>query len=402
MKNRLHILVIPYSYKYREKPISGIFFREQALALRKAGHKVGVIALRINSIRKIFKSKTHFFKIITYENDEGIETFQWEGWNWLTQKIPSGESHIYKTKGRKLFRKYIKKNGLPDIIHAHAAVNAGILARDINRHYDIPYVLTEHRSAYARGLVSRQLLRIARGVFKDACRRIVVSPELGRTLENALGETVKPWEWIPNLVSERFFNENIADREGQEFVYLNIAVLTPKKGQKNLISAFASAFKGNTSVSLRIGGDGPLRDELEEQAEVNGISRQVHFLGMLSRDEVLREMQQCNVFVLSSHYETFGIVLTEALACGKPVIATKCGGPECIVKDENGLLVNSGDVDALKEAMVAMHRDYSSYDSEHIRTDCRQRFSEEAIILKLQKIYEDVCGVRLNLTGGLV
>src|SRR5699024_9955006 len=81
------------------------------------------------------------------------------------------------------------------------------------------------------------------------------------------------------------------------------------------------------------------------------IEEQVVFLGPLTREQVKEEVSSADAFVLSSKYETFGVVLIEALALGKPVIATKCGGPESIVTPEVGYLVENNSEEELSKAM---------------------------------------------------
>lgn len=85
--------------------------------------------------------------------------------------------------------------------------------------------------------------------------------------------------------------------------------------------------------------------------------------------------------------ETFGVTLIEAMACGKPVIATRSGGPETFVHDDNGLLVPTGDVEALADAMRQMAKTYHQYDPDAIRADCVARFSEDAFVRSVAQLY---------------
>jgi glycosyltransferase involved in cell wall biosynthesis len=166
--------------------------------------------------------------------------------------------------------------------------------------------------------------------------------------------------------------------------------MTANKGQADLLQAFAARFQGDPTVQLRIGGDGPLRAELQTLALELGISEQVTFLGMLSREQVATEMQRADAFVLSSHYETFGVVLIEALACGTPIIATACGGPECIVRPSNGLLVPPGDVDALGAAMAQIRETSANYPPDALHSECMAQFGEQAVAAQLGQIYQSV------------
>ena len=110
---------------------------------------------------------------------------------------------------------------------------------------------------------------------------------------------------------------------------LCVALLTREKGIGDLIEAAALLVaRGAPAFELVIGGDGPDRARLERLCARHGIASLVHFAGLLDRDGVRARMQACDGFILPSWAETFGLVLGEALACGRPVVATRCGGPE--------------------------------------------------------------------------
>ena len=104
-------------------------------------------------------------------------------------------------------------------------------------------------------------------------------------------------------------------------------------------------------------------------------------------------MAAANVFVLPSHHETFGVVVIEALALGKPVIATRCGGPESIIESGDGLLVPTNNIEALAQAMAEISSHMDQYDPVDIRERCRIRFGEEAIVSRLIEVYQDVSKV---------
>ena len=101
-------------------------------------------------------------------------------------------------------------------------------------------------------------------------------------------------------------------------------------------------------------------------------------------------MQECNVFVLPSLHETFGIVLGEAMACGKPVISTRCGGPEYVVTPDTGVLVDVANPVALADAMEAFISGRHSYDPQLVRRSVTERFGEEAFLRNISSIYEQV------------
>lgn len=117
---------------------------------------------------------------------------------------------------------------------------------------------------------------------------------------------------------------------------------------------------------------------------------QVQFLGALDRKEVILQMNKCDAFVLASKFETFGVVLIEALSCGKPVISTKSGGPNVIVNENNGLLVPVDNIKELSNAMLDLYQNYSRYNPNNIRNDCYARFSETVIAKRIINLYNSI------------
>jgi len=185
-----------------------------------------------------------------------------------------------------------------------------------------------------------------------------------------------------------------ARRKADDFVFVSITTLAKNKGVEDLINAFGRAFTNVSGVRLVIGGDGVERRRLGELVKQLDLVSRVEFLGALSRGQVLEEVSTADVFVTSSYYETFGVAVVEALALGKPVIATRCGGPESTVRERDGILVPSSDVVALADAMRSMHTNYEKYDAPEIRQACARRFGEAAIVTRLIACYKDVLGSR--------
>lgn len=386
----MHILLTPYCYPSKEQPVRGIFFQEQAQALKRAGYKVGVIIPQPKSL-KLFP-QTIFTNLgkITQEDDRGIATYRQYSGHW--SKIPYVNDLYWLKIGKNLFKKYLDVHGKPDIIHAHCALLGGVLAAEIKEKYEIPFVITEHSSTYATNLISSRQIDLAKEAFIDANARIFVSPNLGKLLESILGKFICPWSWIPNLTNDLFHPAptNLKKKNNLPFRFLNIALMTKEKGQADLLAAFAQQFKGNNQIQLRLGGDGDFLEDLKLLAKELGILNQVVFLGLLERKQVLAEMQASDIFILSSHYETFGVVLIEALACGKPVIATACGGPECIVNQNNGLLVPPKNSIKLGEAMATLLNTIDNYNHDLIYQDCMARFGEKAVIKKISHVYKKI------------
>lgn len=392
----MHILIITSErYLPRENPLAGIFQHDQAHALKRAGFKVGIIAPKSKSLLLLKKSINNLTTGIEFNNDRGIPVYRYQGWRWLPDRfsVPYVPAWINLKIGRKMFEKYINEQGVPDIVHAHNTLYAGIIALLIKKKYNIPYVLTEHSSLYLRNNVYKWQMPIVKNVLKSAAERLVVSRYLGEVLERQFGKVTCPWIYVPNILNE-YFEKKIFPKKGlntnSSITFLNVASLVKVKNHEGLLNAFAYKFKGKDFIKLRIGGNGPLLKKLKGMTRELGIENQVVFLGLLNRQQVFNEMHSCDYFVLSSYHETFGVVLIEALSCGTPVVATACGGPEGIIHEKNGILVPPRNNVALAEAMVKIIKLNKFYDRELIRRDCINEFGEKAIVNNLKNIYQRV------------
>ncbi|WP_435068273.1 glycosyltransferase family 4 protein [Haloplanus sp. C73] len=153
----------------------------------------------------------------------------------------------------------------------------------------------------------------------------------------------------------------VFDTAGTNF--LTVRRLTPRMGLETLLDAFASVVERAPDAHLYVGGDGPLRDDLQSRAARLGIAANVTFLGYVPEDDLAAAYAGADVFVLPTlELEGFGLVTTEALASGTPVIGTRAGAtPEILGRLETRpgvpepLLVEPGDADELAARMLAWH-----------------------------------------------
>ena len=140
---------------------------------------------------------------------------------------------------------------------------------------------------------------------------------------------------------------------------LCVARLSPEKGLTSLIHALRLLRNEGYDLELRLGGDGPTKVQLKTLAEAVGLSDQVHFLGYLNEDEVIRELQKSDLFVLPSFVEGLPVSAMEAMAVGLPVIATNIAGTSELIEDgKTGILIRPSDPQAIADAVVRMIQDY--------------------------------------------
>ena len=399
-KEKIHILIIPGEELNEENQLSSVFETHQARVLSDLELQVGFISINLKGsiyldIKKSFKNLTfpkyNKFKFVK-QKIFGINLIEVKG-KYLT---PSFLKLYRKEKvkaGVKAYRCYVQEFGKPDIIHAHSRfLDSALIAKEIFKLFQIPYVFTEHSTSHNRNLVTQKEYYEYAEIIKQSKKWIVVSPSLGEIISTKLKSMnkgpSKEYFVLPNVIDPEFTYRLKNNQIGSRFVFLNIASLDAKKNHDLLINSFQKVILKNPNVELRIGGEGELEKQLKEKVQELNL-RQINFLGRLNRKEVANEILNSQAFVLSSDVETFGVVLIESLALGKPIIATRSGGPEYIINRNNGYLVEPNNVDQLSNAMLSMIENYEGFNHLYIQNECLEKFGPKVIGEKLIEIYKE-------------
>ena len=138
-------------------------------------------------------------------------------------------------------------------------------------------------------------------------------------------------------------------------VFLFVGRFIPIKNLPFLVESFAAALQQKPHLYLLLVGDGPSKPDLFQQVSALGVADRVIFAGRQTGKDLVEHYSAADVFTLTSTYDNFPFVVLEAMACELPVIATRVGGlPKSVDDGRTGLLVESGDVESLKSAMLAL------------------------------------------------
>jgi glycosyltransferase involved in cell wall biosynthesis len=174
------------------------------------------------------------------------------------------------------------------------------------------------------------------------------------------------------------------------------ARLEQEKDIGSLIAAMEHVAVECPSAVCVIAGEGSHKPELLAQIRRSGLEGRVRLLGY--RSDVMAILNASDLFVLPSLTESFGLVLLEAMALGKPVLATRVGGPvEIVVEGETGLLVPPSDPGALGRAMLALLRDPATGAEmgRNGRERFRERYTVERMARATRAVYEGVLAAPL-------
>jgi len=285
------------------------------------------------------------------------------------------------------WRSVLHERGLPHLVHVHILVRPALVARWIKREHGIPYILSDQSSEYLDGTYARKgpvFHALNRRLFKGAAAITAVSAWLGDGLVR-LGLCTR-YEVVPNVVPG--LDRPLPPR-GNAGHFMVIADLVDRtKNVSGVIKALSTVRSEEPDTRLTIIGDGPDRGMLQDLVIQHGLDKNVVFLGRLPNSGVLEHIAHAGAVIINSNVETFSVVTGEALAQGKPVIATRCGGPQGFVTPENGVLIDVGDTAALARAMLHMKRQAVAYDPVAIRRSVSDRFSPEAVGGAFVSVYE--------------
>jgi glycosyltransferase involved in cell wall biosynthesis len=245
----------------------------------------------------------------------------------------------------------------------------------------------------------------ARRIFKQLlqfCSAFtVVGSEVARYYAEELGASSSRMHVIPNAVDLNQFRVGGQDSRArlrlsnEELVLGIVGRLEPEKDHRTLLRAFQGLLVHCQTARLLIVGDGSLRGQLESECRALAIERNVTFLG--ARADIPQVLAAFDVFVLSSVQEGVPLSVVEAMAAGKPVIATDVGGLRVLVRPGvNGLLVPPADPVALAAAMreLAGNTALRQEMGRQSREIAQESFDVWTMINRYQELYDCVLGSR--------
>lgn len=244
----------------------------------------------------------------------------------------------------------------PDVVLSYWLYPDAYGAMLAARKADVPLVAGARGSDLrVRDAISR---RLTQPVVQSAQRLVVVSEDLGRVATQEYGAQADRVRVIPNGCDASIFHtgdRNAArdalglQQDAEVVVY--VGRLVAEKGLLELLDACRSVSATLSNLQLVLVGEGPLQDELSRRIAADA-SLRVRLAGAQSPADVARWMTASNLVTLPSYSEGHPNVLVEALACGRPVVATAVGGIPEVVDASSGVLVPVRDVPALADALV--------------------------------------------------
>ncbi len=291
---------------------------------------------------------------------------------------------------------YFKSHGKPSLVSALTSMGlSGRIAFLVGRRHQIPFVTRENRTYYTSGEVTGNLKKVLKTVAEHADAILPVSPQLGENIQKVLSLEAKRTMPLQNSVADEFFNpperfpDWIRDFSGERFIFGGWTNWRNIKRPDLALEAFAALHKRNRKTCLIMAG--PMPGLQEKRIETLGVKGAVLTPGSLGREAIHELAHAVNCCIVPSDHDPGNNSVLEAMAAGKPIVVTRCGGSESrITSPTLGRIVDIGDLNGFSSAMEDVLNHYDSFDPETIIKECRRLYSEKAFSDTLFAVYQDV------------
>ncbi|PKL58492.1 MAG: glycosyltransferase family 4 protein, partial [Methanomicrobiales archaeon HGW-Methanomicrobiales-5] len=342
--DKVLLVITPIYPNQDESVITGTFVKSQVAELKQHFQKVIVIVPVLRSFG--FLEQDKLCKDYTYDN---VEVYYprsiYVPIVWLSKVLIDNRLQVVE--------RCIEEHHLHfDLIHAHFTWPSGYIGVRLKEKYGKPVVTTIHENGdwFDQEVGMDHPLINTAWSGADALIRVNRKdvPVLKRYNEQVYS--------IPNGFSPTFHpidttvaRERLGLPRGAKIIF-SLGHLIKRKGFNYLIDAMEQVCSQRDDVFCFIGGAGPERGSLQRQIDRLHLGEKVRLLGSVPSDILPLWMNACDLFVLPSLSESFGVVQIEALACGKPVVSARNrGSEEVVISDEYGLLVDPADPEDLAE-----------------------------------------------------
>jgi glycosyltransferase involved in cell wall biosynthesis len=398
----MNVLVIPSWYPHRRNPIEGIFSREHALAIGAMRPDWNVAVSLWGQSETVLRIREPWMwpTVFSWARDRGrnalsrnVVEYRSPALVWSDRLLHGRRDAIVDACLRN-WESAQRDIGPIDVIHAFVSYPGGWAAMKLSERTGVPYVISEFMGGpfpFPAYLDDRGSLRdfVAEPLARASVRMGVSPTQIERMEELGVDDV----ELVPLMVDEDVFSPG-SDSVAEPGRFFTVAALIPDKGIGDLLQAAAAVLRDRPMVTFRIRGEGD-REPWLAQARNLGIEHHVVFLDRLSAKELADEYRRCAAFVLPSHHEAGATSVIEALACGRPVVSTRCGAPEYLVTPETGLLVDVGAAAPLAAALRVVVDEPNRFDSSAIRADFVHRFSRSVVVGRFEDAYlRATAGVR--------
>lgn len=380
----MNIWVIGRSYPTKKNSMRGSFELEQAHLLESHGHRVAYLAAILHPINKVKKWGFCHFK------DGKIDIYT-DSIFFAPERMHLHPKKLLIKVWEKLLSTAEKELGIPDIIHIHYPGMISIPEAVLKyQSRGTRIVTTDHWSKTLMNSMDsfqrNQLIEYANRADAVLCVSQLLQESIAR-----ITKTEKEIQIVPNVVTGLFSLEKTVDNKQERYDFVAVGRIAPVKQMDQIALAFAKEFAEKKSVYLTVVGGGKEKEisKIKKIIEEYHVEGQIHLTGTLSREETAKKVKNADSLVCFSQFETFGVPVIEAWACGKPVVGSDSLGFIEYWSEDLGYIVPHDDINALQKKMRQIYEKRGTYDAEAIARFAVENFGEEVVYEKLMKVYEE-------------
>ena len=380
----MNVLFLSAWYPNRHDSMAGLFVQKHAEALSLYAD---VKVLYVHADKDI----KHFEIIIqTHNSITEYLVYYPTKYKFISGKVGKLLNYLiaYK-KGLKRIENDLWK---PDIIQANVFTRTALVAYFFGLKYHIPFVVIEHWTRYFREKTFTNFVHKFASVWvaKKASAVLPVTHHLQKWMEHH-GMKNSNYQVINNVCEDIYF-EKTGKPNNRTVRILNVTCFNDDhKNISGILRTVKELSKDRQDFEMILVGDGDDFERMKMYAqELEVYPEYVKFTGLLTGFELVEQYKQCDFTLLFSNFENIPVVISESLACGKPVISTNVGGINEHIDISNGILIEAGDEKGLLNALDSMIDNYIQYDSEAISAEAVLRYSYENVGKKLFSIYSEI------------
>ncbi len=368
------LLFFSYWYPYPGNPGQGLFVKRHAQAIAKQ-KDILVLAVHVIKGKGFFQSSLHIEK-----DEQQVETHHL----YLSSIFPK-LLYVCLPLQTMVIRKHIQKIILQKntirILHSNVLFPCAIVGNTISRKLGFKQVVTEHWSKIDKFFRVSIYKNLGKRALAEASAITCVSESLLHTLSRYTTPT--HCSVVPNVIDHRAFFYQPQINKHAVFSFIAVAHWNPPKNPLLFVQALESLQKEHKlpPFELVMVGMGPLLDQIKTMP----LSFPIRNIKALAPTLLAEELNRCHVFLHGSDYETFSVVIAEALSCGLPVVVSDVGIAREVVNAQNGFICDANTEDWKKNIELCVNK---SYDASHISEQMAQRYSEEKVGQQFMRLYQ--------------
>ncbi len=367
-------------YPNSDDPQLGVFIQKHAKSIARTNKITVIYAHGLEKIKTSYQidqqKKGNLTEIIIYfRKNSGYFSQIINGWRYY-RSVMKGY-HFSETQAEKF-----------DLIQSYILLRTALIGKLLSIKLKIPLVISEQWSGYATGKY-KSFSGFKKWMTRVLCNRSsgvsMVSEFLSKQMhEHKISNSNEAI--IPNVIEKTYLSPPSIHETVN--VLLVADLVDEIKNISSVIQAVAKVKQQHSRFVLKIIGHGRDKEMLIKLAEsLEVLNTFIVFEGLKTNEEVYEYLRACDFLVMNSRFETFSLICVEAMSCGKPVLATRCGGPQEYLTKESGIMIDVDSKEQLVSGLEFMIQHFKDFDPEKIIRTVETKFGEKTVSEEFNRFF---------------